>query len=191
MNQTFVVNKFGLALNIESKIVREVILLVGFNLLLVATANIAIPLPFSLVPITGQTFGVLLAAMALGSSRGVAVVALYLAEGASGLPVFAGGAGGVQHFFGPTGGYLLGFLPAAWLVGALAERGWDRTYFKSLFTLLAGPALIFISGLSWLTNWYPEPALVLAAGLYPFIPGALIKIAAAFSLIPSLAKLTK
>jgi len=99
------------------------------------------------IPITGQTFGVLLVAMALGRVRGSAVVLAYLAEGAAGLPVFAGGAAGIGVLAGPTGGYLIGFLLAAYLTGWLADHGWDRGYFKSAAAMLAGNVVLF--GCGW------------------------------------------
>ncbi|RPJ40883.1 MAG: biotin transporter BioY, partial [Candidatus Latescibacterota bacterium] len=107
--------------------IRTTGLLVAFaSLLLALSARVAIPLPFSPVPISGQSFAVLLVGALLGSRRGSAAVLLYLAEGAVGLPVFAGGAGGAAYLVGPTGGYLAAFLPAAFVVGALCERGWDK-----------------------------------------------------------------
>jgi len=165
----------------------ELPLLLSFNLLLVASAYLSINLPFSLVPITGQTFGVLLVAMALGRMRGTAVVLAYLAEGAAGLPVFAGGKAGVAALMGPTGGYLLGFLAAAWIVGLLADRGWDRGYVKSILAMTLGTAVIFLCGLTQLALFVPGKML-LPMGLYPFLPGAVIKIAAASLLLPSIWK---
>jgi biotin transport system substrate-specific component len=162
----------------------EIPLLASFNLLLVGCAYIAIHLPFSPVPVTGQTFGVLLVAMALGRVRGTAVVMAYLLEGACGLPVFAGGSGGAMVLFGPTGGYLLGFVAAAWLVGYLADRGWDRNLFKSLTAMTAGTVIIFLAGLAWLAQFVGTGA-VLAMGLVPFIPGAIIKLSLASVILPS------
>jgi len=164
--------------------------LLAFNAVLVLSAYIAINLPFSPVPITGQTFGVLLVAMALGRVRGTAVVMAYLAEGAMGLPVFAGGTGGFIKFMGPTGGYLIGFAAAAFVVGYLADRGWDRRYFTSLAAMIVGTAIIFVCGLAWLATMIPADA-VLTMGLYPFIPGALIKLGLASVILPSVWKLTR
>lgn len=174
---------------LHSALARELILVVSFNLLLIATAQIVIPLSGA-VPITGQTFGVLLTAMALGRIRGVGVIALYLAEGAAGLPVFASGAAGPAALVGPTGGYLLGFLVSAWLVGGFADRGWDRSYLKSLLALCAGTAVIFICGLAWLSQFVGGAELLLL-GLYPFLPGAALKIAAAFWLLPKTSRLIR
>jgi biotin transport system substrate-specific component len=168
----------------------EALLLVAFNALLVVCSYISIGLPFSPVPITGQTFGVLLVAMALGRVRGTAVVLAYLAEGAAGLPVLAGGSAGIIRFFGPTGGYLMGFLAAAFVVGYLADKGWDKKYLTSLAAMTIGTIIIFAGGLAWLSTLTSADAL-LTLGLYPFIPGALIKIGLASVVLPSVWKFTR
>ena len=167
----------------------ELPVLLTFNMLLVASSYLAITVPFSPVPITGQTFGVLLVAMALGRIRGTAVVLAYLAEGAAGLPVFAGGSAGIGTFVGPTGGYLVGFAAAAWVVGWLAERGWDRSYLRSIIAMTVGTAIIFALGLIQLSLYLPSAGLA-AAGLTPFLPGAAIKISLAAVLLPSIWKMT-
>lgn len=170
--------------------VADAAMLLAFNALLVLSSYIAINVPFSPVPITGQTFGVLLVAMALGRVRATAVVMAYLAEGALGLPVFAGGTAGFIKFMGPTGGYLIGFALAAFVVGYLADRGWDRRYVSSILALILGTAVIFVCGLAWLATMTPPNAL-LTVGLYPFIPGALVKIALVSVILPSVWKLTR
>jgi biotin transport system substrate-specific component len=162
----------------------EIPILIGFNLLLVASAYISINLPFSPVPITGQTFGILLIAMTLGRVRATAVVVAYLLEGAAGLPVFAGGAFGAQHLVGPTGGYLLGFLGAAFVVGALADKGWDRSYVRSIISITLGHAIVFACGLVWLAQFVPTEGL-LAAGLTPFLIGTAIKTGLAAMCLPT------
>ena len=125
--------------------------------------------------------------MALGRVRGTAVVLAYLAEGAAGLPVFAGGKAGMVALAGPTGGYLIGFLAAAFVVGYLADRGWDKGYGKSVLAMTLGTAVIFICGLTQLSLFVPVASLT-AVGLYPFIPGALLKIAIAAIILPSVWK---
>ena len=170
--------------------IAEIPILVGFNLVLVACAYISINLPFSPVPITGQTLGVLLIAMALGRVRGMAVVAAYLLEGAAGLPVFAGGKAGAAWLIGPTGGYLIGFLAAAFIAGYLADRGWDKSYLKSVAAMTIGTAVIFVCGLAWLSRFVPDSA-ILATGLVPFIPGAIVKIGLAAVILPSIWKFVK
>lgn len=163
---------------------RDVLLVTGAALLTAVAAQLALPLPFSPVPVTGQTFAVLLAGAALGARRGAASQVAYLAAGAAGAPVFAGGAGTVATFAGPTAGYLLAFPLAAWIVGALAERGWDRRVPTTLAAMALGTAAIFAGGLAWLSLVLP-PGQLLAAGLLPFLPGAAVKIAAAAGLLPA------
>lgn len=119
--------------------------------------------------------------------RGTGVVLAYLLEGAAGLPVFAGGTAGLAKFIGPTGGYLVGFLVAAYLVGYLADKGWDRKYLSSIMAMSLGTVVILIFGLSWLAYFVPATALM-ATGLYPFVPGALVKIGLAAVLLPSVWK---
>ncbi len=168
-----------------SSLIAEIPVLIGFNLLLIATAYMAINLPFSPVPITGQTFGVLLIAMALDRTRAVAVVGAYVLEGMVGLPVFAGGKAGIVALAGPTGGYIIGFLAAAYIVGYLADRGWSGSYIKSVAAMTLGTAIIFACGLTWLTQFIPGAAL-LTAGLIPFIPGAIMKIGLAAVILPTI-----
>ncbi len=165
----------------------EIPVLLSFNLVLVACSYLTVSVPFSPVPITAQTFGILLVAMALGRTRGTAVVLAYLLEGLAGLPVFAGGKAGIVALMGPTGGYLLGFLVAAYAVGTLADRGWDRSLTTSVLAMTVGTAIIFVCGLAQL--WFFVPAGALAtAGLTPFLPGAAIKIAIASVVLPSIWK---
>jgi biotin transport system substrate-specific component len=165
----------------------EIPLLAAFNLILVASAYLAIPLPFSPVPITGQTFAVMLIGMVLGRRRGAAVVLAYLVEGACGLPVFASGAMGIPALLGPTGGYLGGFVVAAWVTGFLSEHGWDRSYVLSSLAMLIGHAVVFAAGLAWLYRYVPA-GQVIALGLTPFVVGTIIKVVAAAGLLPTVWK---
>ena len=167
----------------------EIPLLMSFNLLLVLSSYVAIELPFSPVPITGQTFGVLLMAMALGRIRGTAVVMAYLLEGLAGFPVFAEGRMGLTVLFGPTGGYLIGFAAAAYVTGHLAERGWHRSIFTAVGAMLAGGVVIYACGLAWLSRFVPSSS-VLATGLVPFLPGEAIKMAVASCVLPGVWRLT-
>jgi len=153
------------------------------SLFVAVCAQIEIHLPFTPVPISGGTLGVLYAGALLGSRRGALAVGLYLLEGAAGMPVFSGGAAGVLHLVGPTGGYLLGFPVGAFAAGLLAERGWDRTPLRAFATMLAGSLPIFALGLIGLARFVPAKAL-LGAGLWPFVPGDLIKAAASAGLLP-------
>jgi biotin transport system substrate-specific component len=149
------------------------------------SAQISVNLPFSPVPISGQTFGVLLIAALLGKVRGTMAVIAYLIEGMSGMPVFAGGAGGFLYAFGPTGGYLLGFIPAAFVVGYLAERGFDRHVVRTALAMAIGSGIVLVFGALRLSA-FTGSASALALGVYPFIIGDLVKIAAAALVLPSL-----
>lgn len=153
---------------------RNALLIIGASVLTALAAQIAIPVPWSPVPLTGQTFAVLLSGAVLGARRAFLAQALYLIEGAAGLPVFASGAAGLAILAGPTGGYLAAFPLAAVLTGALAERGWDRRFAPMLAAMLLGSAVIFALGLAQLSRFVPEKQL-LQAGLMPFIPGDLVK----------------
>ncbi len=159
-------------------------LILGGSLFIALAAQIAIPLPFSPVPVTGQTLAVLLTGILLGSRRGSVCLFLYLAEGSIGLPVFAGGAAGLIHLLGPTGGYLLGFVVAAFLTGWLAERGWDRRIATSIIVMLLGNCVIFCFGLLWLA-YFVGPARVIGLGLVPFIAGEIVKMIIAAMILPS------
>ena len=149
-------------------------LVIGASLVTALAAQLAVPVPWSPVPITGQTFAVTLSGAVLGARRGFLAQALYLAEGALGLPVFAAGAAGAAVFAGPTAGYLLAFPLAAALTGALAQRGWDRRFATMLPAMLIGSVPVFTLGLAQLSRFIPADRL-LAAGLFPFLPGDLIK----------------
>lgn len=153
------------------------------SLFVAVCAQVEIRLPFTPVPISGSTLGVLYAGTLLGSRRGAAAVALYLLEGAAGLPVFSGGAGGFLHLLGPTGGYLAGFPLGAYAAGLLAERGWDRTPAKAFSAVLIGSLPILALGLLGLARFLPAKS-VAAAGLWPFIPGDLVKAGLSAGLLP-------
>ena len=152
------------------------------SLLLVVSAKVQVP--FWPVPMTMQTFVVLVLAIAYGPRLGTVTVALYLFEGAVGLPVFAKG-GGLAYFSSPTGGYLIGFLVAAWTVGWLAERGWDRSVVTTALAMLIGEVVIFAFGLAWL-GWFIANAkglplmagykAAIAAGVTPFLLAEAFKI---------------
>lgn len=133
-----------------------------------------VQVPFWPVPMTLQTLAILAIGMAFGSRLGVATVLLYLAEGFVGLPVFAGAAAGPAYFAGPTAGYLIGFVASVWLVGWLAERGWDRSLLRCLIAMAAGHAVVFVFGVSWLATLVGVQK-ALAAGLYPFWAATLVK----------------
>ena len=159
-------------------------LILGASVLTAFAAQVALPLPWTPVPLTGQTFAVLLTGAVLGPKRAFLAMALYLLEGAAGLPVFAGGAAGALEFAGPTGGYLLAFPFAAAATGALCQRGWDRRFVTMLAAMLLGSCVIFALGLSMLSRFVPASTL-LAQGLLPFVPGDLLKSALAALAFPT------
>ena len=184
-----------------SRIARDVALIVLFTLITVGAARISVHLPFTPVPITGQTLAVLLAGAVLGSKRGAAAMVLY-AAGGSQLNMFAGGGDGIFHWqsgssgylIGITsgtsglvwdlasGGYIIGFIPAAFVVGFLCERGWD-TKSWIMVAMLAGNVVIYIPGLIQLSFFVPNDKLMVY-GLYPFIPGDMIKLYIAAISVP-------
>lgn len=161
-------------------------IVMGASVVMALLAQLTIPLP--IVPITGQTLGVLLIGASLGSRRGALAMLAYLAQGAMGAPVFAGAAGGAAVLAGPTAGYLYGFVAAAFVVGWLAERGLDRNIFTAAAAMLAGQGVIYAVALPWLALYVPSTEL-LAAGLLPFIPGALAKLVIAAALFPAVWRL--
>jgi biotin transport system substrate-specific component len=157
------------------------VLAIAGSALMAVSAKIQVPMwP---VPMTMQTFAVLVIAMSFGFRLGAATLLLYLAEGAVGLPVFASGAG-LVYLAGPTGGYLVGFFVAAALVGWLAEKGWDRTVLLTLVAMALGTAVIFGLGVSWLAIFLGDAGKAIASGLTPFLVGAAVKIVLAAAVLP-------
>jgi biotin transport system substrate-specific component len=163
---------------------RSVGLVIVFSLFIAAFAQFSIPI--GPVPVTGQSFAVLLTGALLGSRLGAAAVIAYLIEGAVGLPFFAGGGGGIMRFFGPTGGYLIAFPAAAFVTGAFAEHGWDKNYWSAVTAMGIGSLIILFIGGVWfsvITTTVPEVAFQTA--VWPFLPGDLIKIALAAAVLPT------
>ena len=160
----------------------DVALVVGGSLIVALAAQVALRLPFSPVPITGQTLAVLLVGATLGSKRGSLSLLAYLFEGLIGLPVFAAGASGPAYLLGPTGGYLVGFVAAAFVTGWLVERGWGRHVGRAVLAMLAGSATIYLCGLSWLSLFVGQRALDL--GLLPFVVGDAAKMVLGAALLP-------
>jgi biotin transport system substrate-specific component len=164
---------------------RDVTLIVLGALFVAALAQVKIALPFTPVPLTGQTFAVLLVGATLGSKRGAASMALYIALGALGLPVFAGGAAGIAYLSGATLGYLVGFVMAAYIIGLLAERGLERSVRTSILPFLVGTVIIYACGVAWLTVMLGSFSKALAAGLLPFLIGDAIKLITATLVLPA------
>jgi biotin transport system substrate-specific component len=160
----------------------DAVLVVVFSAFVALTAQVSLPLlP---VPLTLQTLGVLFTGAVLGSKRGTLALLLYVAEGAIGLPVFAGGLSGIGVLIGPTGGYLVGFIVAAGVVGLLAERGWDRRLIGAALAMVVGNLVIYAFGVAWLTVVLGDLRTALVQGMLIFIIGDLIKIVVAALALP-------
>jgi biotin transport system substrate-specific component len=158
------------------------------SLVIAGLAQISIRLPFTPVPITGQTLGVLLVGASLGTALGAASVLLYLLEGAIGLPFYAEGKHGweVLGAASATGGYLWGFVLAAAVVGWLSQRGWDRSIRSSIGAMLIGEIVLYAVGIPWLMGALDVPVeRALALGLYPFVIGDTLKLLLAAGLLPT------
>lgn len=156
-----------------------------------AAAQISMPLPFTAVPFTFQPMVVLLGGLALGPRLGLASQLVYLTAGIAGLPVFAASATlppGPLRLLGPTGGYLMAYPIAAFLVGYLAERGFDRRYLTSVVAMMAGLVVVYAGGAIWLSALLGVQG-ALAAGVYPFIAADVVKLVAAAGVLPGLWKL--
>jgi biotin transport system substrate-specific component len=179
----------------RSALLTDVLLIVLGSFVVAGLAQVSIRLPFTPVPVTGQTLGVLLVGASLGATRGGASLLLYLGEGAAGMPVFAEGRSGLDYLIladplHATGGYLWGFVVAAFVVGFLAQRGWDRSIGSALGAMFVGEIVIFACGLPWLAaalGVSGEEALTL--GLYPFVLGECLKLAVAAGVLPGAWKL--
>ncbi len=172
----------------EKSIVKDTALIISASIMIALLAQVMIPMyP---VPFTGQTLGVLLTGALLGKKRASLSLLSYLLIGFLGMPVFVGGTFGLARLAGPTGGYLIGFVFAAVIVGHLTEKGWDRNFITSVLAMFIGSVVIYSFGLLWLSNFTGWDK-VLSAGLIPFIPGDIIKIIIAASILPTGWKLIK
>lgn len=166
----------------ERAYLRATTLALAGTLALAISAKIQVP--FYPVPMTLQTLAVLVLGAAFGPRLAAATVALYLAEGLAGLPVFAGDLAGPAYVVGPTGGFLVGFLPAAYLVGLLVERGWAKGLLAMAAVMAVGHAVIFALGWSWLAMAV-GPVKAYLFGVEPFYLATLLKTALAAALIAS------
>jgi biotin transport system substrate-specific component len=160
----------------------NIVLVLGASWLIALSAQIAFQIPFSPVPVTGQTLVVLLCGLILGKKIAASAVATYLLQGAAGLPFFAGGKSGIATLLGPTGGYLFGFLAAAYIVGMLSELRYNRSPLQAATTLLLGNIVIYLFGLVWLARFSGE-AQALQLGLYPFLVGDAVKLGLAILIV--------
>lgn len=171
-----------LADTIPAAWVRNVVLVVGAAAFVAVCAQIAIPLPFTPVPLTLQTFAVVLSAGVLGSWRGAAAMLLYAVVGSLGAPIFFQGSSG---FGGVTFGYVIGFIIGAFIVGKIAEHGATRTFWRAVGLMVLGNAIIYVFGTTWLAislQW--DPATAIAKGVLPFLVGDAIKILIAAGVLP-------
>jgi biotin transport system substrate-specific component len=164
---------------------RHLALIVAGTILIALSAKVSFVIPGNPVPITGQTFGVLVAGGALGFRRALASTGLYLLVGIAGLPFFALNRTGIEVMWGATGGYLIGFLLAAAIVGRLAELGWDRNVIGAVGAMLIANAAIYLVAIPWLAVvTHADLATALQRGLVPFIVGDAIKLALAAATFP-------
>jgi biotin transport system substrate-specific component len=175
---------------IPDSLVSSVVLVAAGSALMALSARFSHQFSFSTVPITGQTFAVLLLGALFGSRLGAATMIAYLAEGAGGMPVFAGGHGSIDAIRTASGGYLFGFIIAAYIVGWFAERGWDRSRWIVL-PMLIGSVALYVPGIIWLHQQFDivgKPitwSTSLDFGLWPFVAGDLAKLVAASLALPA------
>jgi biotin transport system substrate-specific component len=169
---------------IRGRAVVNVLTIIGASILIALAAQVAIPIPGSPVPLTLQPVAVLLVGVTLGAWRGAAAAALYLFEGASGMPVFAGGNGGILWLtVGLTAGYLYSYPFAAWLAGFISERGWASRVVRAVVGMLAALLVIYVGGWSWLAL-HVGARNAFAMGIVPFLVADMVKVAIAASLLP-------
>jgi len=161
-------------------VARDIVLVLSFSIITAVCAKLKVEI--GVIPITMQTLAVLLSGALLGSKRGALSQITYLLMGLAGVPWFARG-GGIAYILSPTFGYIVGFVLAAFLVGWLCERGFDRQVKTAILAMLIGNILLYIPGLLWLAKFIGFKK-VLAVGLYPFIPGDLVKILLAGLALP-------
>ena len=176
----------------RSGLLVDALLVVAGAGLVSLAAQIEIPLSFTPVPISGQTFAVLLVGASLGPLLGASSLLLYFCVGLIGAPVYSGGDSGWEIVKGATGGYLVGFIVAAALTGWLAQRQWDRRFNSAVAAMLSGSVVIYLFGLPWLAHVANlDLSGTLEAGLYPFVVGDLVKLYLAGMLLPGAWRLVK
>jgi biotin transport system substrate-specific component len=172
----------------QQRVATQILLVIGGSAIIAIAAQIAVPIPFTPVPLTLQPLAVLLVGIALGSARGSAAAALYLLEGASGLPVFAQGHGGALWLLGPTAGYLLSYPFAAFVAGWFSERGWGSTILRALAGMLTALAIIYAGGWTWLAI-IAGPGAAFTMGIVPFVIADIVKVAIGAAVVPHAQKL--
>lgn len=173
---------------IRGRAAANVLLVVGATIFIALAAQIAVPLPFTPVPMTMQPLAVLLVGVTLGANRGAATAMLYLMEGFSGLPVFAQGHGGAVMAMAPTAGFLWSYPLAAWIAGRFSELNWGATRLRAIAGMLVALAVIYIGGWSWLAAM-TSPSAAFVAAVTPFVFADIVKVALAAALLPSAQRL--
>lgn len=168
---------------VRGRVAANLLLVVGASLLIAIAAQVAIPVPFTPVPLTLQPLAVIFVGVALGSTRGAAAAALYLLEGFSGLPVFAQGHGGPAMLFAPTAGYLFSYPFAAFVAGFISERGWGSSVVRAVSGMLLALGVIYLGGWSWLAI-LTDPRWAFTAGVAPFVLADVVKVAIGAALLP-------
>lgn len=168
---------------VRGRVAANMLLVIGASLLIAIAAQVAIPLPFTPVPLTLQPLAVIFIGVALGSTRGAAAAALYLVEGFSGLPVFAQGHGGSIWLAGATAGYLFSYPFAAWVAGFISERGWGSNVVRAISGMLLALAVIYAGGWSWLAI-LTDSRSAFVAGVAPFVVADIVKVAIGAALLP-------
>lgn len=158
----------------QETLTKRLLMVLGGSLLIALAARVSVPM-FP-VPMTLQTLAILVVGLTYGARMGAATLLAYLAEGAMGLPVFAGGHAGLAYMVGPTGGFLLGFVLMAWLAGLASDRGWTRSFVGAALTALAVSAVLYVPGLAWpaavMGKTVPE---LLTGWMLPFLAGDAVK----------------
>lgn len=176
----------------KNSIAKSASLIAGLVGLTAVSAQIAVPLPFTPVPLTLQTFAVLAGAAALGAQRAVIAQVSYLVLALAGLPILAGGASGPEKVIGATGGYLIGFVVASYLVGRIAERGATLKIRATIIAYVVGTSVIYTFGALWLAHFTGNSiSWAIGNGVVPFLIGDAIKAAAAGAVLPAAWKLTR
>ncbi len=173
---------------VRGRVAADMLLVVAASALIAVSAQVAIPLPFTPVPLTLQPLAVIFIGVALGSTRGAAAAALYLLEGFSGLPVFAQGNGGPATFYGFTAGYLLSYPLAAYVAGIVSERGWGTSIVRSVTGMLLALGVIYLGGWSWFAI-LTDARTAFAAGVAPFVFADIVKVALGAALLPKAQKI--
>jgi biotin transport system substrate-specific component len=173
---------------VRGRAAADMLLVVGASALIAIAAQIAIPLPFTPVPLTLQPLAVIFVGVALGATRGAAAAALYLLEGFSGMPVFAQGHGGPAWLLGATAGYLYSYPFAAWVAGFVSQRGWGSSIVRSITGMLLALGVIYLGGWSWLAA-LTDARTAFAAGVAPFVVADIVKVAIGAALLPKAQRL--